>query len=125
MLAWYFNLFPRVRSKRQPEAVVLGPTGFRLMHADKLICEVAWTEINRIVAYKRDLLNTDLVCFDIERGTPENTRVIMVHEEVKGFELLDAEFSRRREGYRSDWREQVFSPAFAASAKTIYEAKSA
>jgi hypothetical protein len=96
-------------------------SGFRIAQPSQLPFEISWQEITHIVAYKKDLLTTDLVCFDIETGRADNLRTFTIHEEAEGFELLDAEFGRVLTGYNSMWRIKVIQPPFATNRTTIYE----
>ena len=96
-------------------------SGFRIAQPNQPPLEISWREITRIVAYKRDLLTTDLVCFDIETEQANNLRTFTIHEEAEGFDLLDAEFGRVLTGYNSIWRNKVILPPFAPNRTTIYE----
>lgn len=77
--------------------------------------QIAWPDICRIVAYKRDIMTTDLLCLAIEgAGT-----VLELHEEMPGYAEAEAALTSRF-ALGIEWKLRVMFPAFAPNAETIF-----
>jgi hypothetical protein len=81
---------------------------------------VAWERVCRVVAYKRDLFATDLVCLGIEDG---DGPVLELDEEMPGWEslLTDLPVFLRGALDRDRLLAAVVQPPFATSETTVYE----
>lgn len=91
--------------------------GFRFLRADEEIAKLQWSEIKEVTAFKRDLLTTDLVCFEVM-----TTKGLLYefNEDVPGFELWVSEMQRTLLGFDSSWRDRVISPPFAPNRTAIF-----
>lgn len=80
-----------------------------------------WKEVNGVVAYKRDLINVDLIRigFATANGTLE------IDEEMEGWNELVDTLPARLPGTRSraDWWDEVAHPAFAANPTVLFSAR--
>ena len=76
-----------------------------------------WSDVVEIVAYKRDLLTTDLVCVGFRlHGTDD---LIEIDEEMPGFDLTMAAVATRFQ-LPDKWWVDVAIPAFATNETTIW-----
>src|ERR1700687_5457122 len=76
------------------------PDEIRFMGSTGQVWRIAWTNICKIAAFKRDLLSTDLICWEIElkegfRRGWEEIKVIEIDEEMEGFQGVFEEAVRR------------------------------
>ena len=119
--AWWKRLvsilFPPARKSQRLE---IQGGGFSILENDKESINIRWEEIVEIVAFKRDLLTVDLVCFNFRAIRKGENIWILIHEEMKGFDVLTNELQRRLSEFDSDWRDKVIKPAFASSCTTLY-----
>lgn len=80
-----------------------------------------WTEVNGVVAYKRDLIIVDLICigFTTASGTLE------VDEEMEGWNALVDALPACLPGTRNraDWWDEVVNPAFAANPTVLFSTR--
>jgi hypothetical protein len=60
-------------------------SSFRIIHPKHGEFRINWDRIVRIVAMKRDLLTTDLICFQIFYEDNDVERVMETNEEMAGF----------------------------------------
>jgi hypothetical protein len=76
-----------------------------------------WDEINRIVAYKVDLLAVDSICLLIER---EKGKAFMINEEDEGwYQFILA--IQKRFSIDEGWLAKVAHPPFARNETILYE----
>ncbi len=82
---------------------------------------IDWKEVNSVVAYKRDLINVDLICIGFTTGSG----TLEVHEEMDGWNALVDTLPARLPGTRcrADWWDEVAHPAFAANATVLFSAR--
>ena len=75
---------------------------------------LAWSEVREVLAYKKDLLTTDLVC--LEFITFRDTAVV-IDEERPGFHELLRKLPNFLDGFppAEDWWRQVEQPPFATN----------
>jgi hypothetical protein len=106
-----------LRQPAEPAAPVLDFDVSGFTCAGESPWRAAWTEVERITAYKIDRLTVDEIRVDfvLQDGI---TRVIT--EECVGFEPLMLELARRFPTV-SGWRGRVVQPAFAPSVSVLYE----
>jgi hypothetical protein len=78
-------------------------------------------EITRVLAYKQDLLTSDLVCFMIDycRQSGDVWHVVL-HEDMPGFQAAERALSGLP-GFDSDWRGKVIKPAFAINETLLFQ----
>jgi len=80
--------------------------------------EVYWSEVVRLVAYKRDCFAIDLICL----GLVTDKRFVEVNEEMEGWEGLIDALPTYLPGTleKADWWEKVAFPAFATNWTTLF-----
>jgi hypothetical protein len=84
---------------------------------------IAWSDIVRVVAFKRDWLTVDCICLAFATADGTTTEV---NEEMEGWEALTDALPKYLPGSK-DWSEcfsQVAFPAFATNETVIFERKS-
>ena len=84
---------------------------------------IAWSDIIRVVAFKRDWLTVDCICLAIAMKDGTTTEV---NEEMEGWEALTDALSKHLPGSKA-WTEcfsQVAFPAFATNETVIFEKSS-
>jgi hypothetical protein len=83
--------------------------------------EFRWNELQRIIAFKRDLLTTDLICIAFEL----TDRAVEVDEKMEGYnstlEGMTAHFPR----LNHQWLSSVAFPPFATNLTTIWQGPTA
>ena len=80
--------------------------------------ELSWSEVNGIVAYKRDCFAVDLICMGFT--TPDGA--IEVNEEMDGWEALTDAIPTLLPGMtgKKEWWDKVAQPPFAANPTTLF-----
>jgi len=83
---------------------------------------IAWSDILRVVAFKRDWLTVDCICLAI--ATTDGT-TIEVNEEMEGWEALTESLPKHLPGSKlwSECFSQVAFPAFATNETVMFERK--
>ena len=78
-----------------------------------------WSEIRRVVAYKRDCLFTDQLCFSISDGNWETE----VNEHMEGWPDFIRQLPRKLERFPAepDWSRRIAQPPPAQRATILYE----
>ena len=85
----------------------------------ELIREVAWASVDQVVAFKRDILTTDLVCLRIQAQDTE----LELHEEMPGWPTALAALPSRLPGSKTaeTWLHAVVQPPFAANTRVVFD----
>lgn len=78
---------------------------------------IKWTDVERIQAYKADLLTTDEVCIDITF----NNKTIIVTEETKGWYQFIDKLKLSLPLTNDNWEAVVLDTPFEYNLTTIYE----
>jgi hypothetical protein len=80
---------------------------------------LTWNEIEKVVAYKRDLYTIDLICL----GFATAKQTIELNEEMHGWSQLVEKLPSLLPGTpeMSDWWERVAKPPFAPSIATLFK----
>jgi len=86
---------------------------------DEAASEFTWKDVERIDAYKLDLVTTDCLCLAFTTG--RNSSPVQVSEEWPGFEELLVTLQRNFPLMPPDWRTKVIHPAFARNETVLYE----
>jgi hypothetical protein len=80
--------------------------------------ELRWSEVSRVVAYKRDCYAIDLICiaFSTAAGAVE------VNEEMEGWDALTDALPMLLPGTpdKSQWWQKVAQPPFATNATALF-----
>lgn len=81
--------------------------------------EVPWRSIVRLLAFKRDLLTTDLICMAIEM---EEGRALEINEEMIGWQRTMDQLIERLPGATpwAEWWPKTAFPAFATNPTIVY-----
>jgi len=77
----------------------------------------AWTEVEEIHAFKRDLFATDLICL---RFILSGDRAVEINEEMAGYHDLQSLLQRKFPEMQVNWFADVAFPAFATSHRIIW-----
>ncbi len=78
---------------------------------------IKWTDIERVVVFKADLLTTDEVCMDITF----NGKTIVVTEEAKGWDIFINQLKSTLRLNNDNWESMVLQTPFEYNLMTIYE----
>jgi len=107
------------RKKEVPERIVLTDDGFELYSGDDLKYRVLWNEVDRIEAFKEDLITYDMVCMEFIVGAQD--MVYPLNDEVDGFWEMVKRVKEVLPTSRQDWEAAVVKPAFARNPTVIYQ----
>jgi hypothetical protein len=110
-----------LRRPSLPVRLVVDSTGVSILQENKPTERILWREIIQIQAYKKDLITEDLVCWDFTVDANQSGPTYTLHEEMVGFEELDAKLGKVIPAFDRKWREKVILPPFAQSRTTIYQ----
>lgn len=100
--------------KKSYTHLTFNPAG---VYFDNNLVFIPWTAIERIVAFKADLLTTDCILLEVTYGCQK----IIFSEEADGWlEFIDA-ITIFLPATKKDWHEKVMLPAFKTNSMTIYE----
>jgi hypothetical protein len=113
-------MMPRLPQIPDPKlgAFEVTTDGFRFFKNSNAIFEMRWQDIQRVVAYKRDLITTDLICLELESGAGQRT---LIHEEVIGFWEVVNEMEKRLGVFPENWRERIMKPPFQSNLLILHE----
>ena len=80
---------------------------------------VPWRQVQRVVAYKRDLITVDQICVDVET----EAGVLCLDEEMSHWKAAIRVLERRLPGFPAEemWWVEVVAPAFARNERVLYE----
>ena len=78
---------------------------------------IKWEDIERLQAYKADLLTADEICIDI---TYDN-KTITITEETKGWYQFIQKFKMKLPSINNNWETSVLEKPFEYNLTTIYE----
>lgn len=114
-----------VRAEKSSPKVSLNVNreGFSILQKGEPAIRVLWSEINQILAYKRDLVTEDLVCWDITVTKNERSQTYSLHEELDGFGLLVDCISHKLTSFDKIWRQKIITPPFAENLTILYQKK--
>ena len=103
-------------------SIHLTEIGFQLREDEKVLVQVQWHEICEAVAFKKDLVTTDLICVAC-RLTNESGEdpAAVVHEEMPGFAEWMTVLPTKLPGLKRDWYTKVMLPPFKASLQQIWK----
>jgi hypothetical protein len=81
--------------------------------------EMAWNEIEEVIAFKRDLITTDLICLELRSS---QGGAIVVHEEMNGWEEFCGALSRHLDGMPvyEKWWHSIAIPAFETNTTVLW-----
>ena len=102
-----------------PAWIAFTGDGFELRHDEALVGGVKWNEIHKILAFKRDMVTSDLVCLEFQLVGKDE--VFEVNDNVGGFWDLAKRVKKVFPDSDHEWEESVVKPVFARNANVIYE----
>lgn len=94
--------------------------GFEVACPQEPIQYCTFAEVGAVIGYKQDHFAYDVVCLEISRTGPVPRPVIIVSEEMHGFEDLVNRFERMLPGFDANWRAKVVPGPFQTNACTIF-----
>lgn len=113
-------MFLPISSQRALANLHLDPNGFRYEGWGGAV-DVGFDQIERVEAYKRDLITEDQVAMDIWLDrTASTSGPVTINEDMQGFDAV-VEGMERMRGFDPDWREKVMRPAFAKNRTVVYD----
>ncbi len=79
-----------------------------------------WQSLEKIKAYNRDLLTTDLVCLGLYTSESD---FLEINEEMIGFGNLVESLPKSLPGFpdQQEWWEKIVKPAFAANSTKLWQ----
>ncbi|MCL4787054.1 MAG: hypothetical protein KJ070_09725 [Verrucomicrobia bacterium] len=99
----------------------VGEMGFEIRRerAPEPSMRMAWNEIVKVTAYKRDRFNTDLICVFLSR---EGGTGVEVHEEMNGWVDFIFSLPRHLPGCKraESWVHDIASPAFEPKVTELF-----
>jgi len=99
--------------------LVADDAGFKIVTPKGAEAELSWKDIEKIHAFKRDLLTTDLICLAFEKSGTEEWYEI--NEEMSGYNDLLEALQNHLSGFALVWVLDTTLPAFATNHKVIWE----
>ena len=103
-----------------PETSVrLDDDGFAVMRGQEVLRPMLWSDVRKIVTYKRDLLACDQICVGLMGADEEDG--VEVSEDTRGFQTFAEEMRRRFPSIPEDWFGEVMVPAFEQKWKVLFE----
>jgi hypothetical protein len=121
---WFFSLrffrrrFDAIAGSKPAGELVADGTTVVLRQRERILWTLNWDEVDGIIAFKRDLYTTDLICLEMHSG--HSGLSYSVHEEMKGYESFLSHMEERFEIPRSSWWEKVAKPAFKEDRTVLY-----
>lgn len=108
-----------VQRERPAEWISLTHEGFELHRGGVSVGGVAWREVERITAFKRDLITVDSICLEFKLAGEKG--FFEVNDDVGGFWELVGLIKEIFPTSLQDWEEAVGKPVFAPNITVIYE----
>jgi hypothetical protein len=94
--------------------------GLSILKAHLSAVRVAWNDIQEILAYKKDLLTEDVICFDLKIVNHEMSLTYTLNEEMEGFSEAEKALENCLPYFDKTWRTKVVKPAFASNCVRIF-----
>jgi hypothetical protein len=87
----------RDRSKMGSRQIIRETRGFSVMTLGEPNWSLKWDEVTGIVAYKRDLMSIDQICFGFRIGDDEDN-LRCIDEDVDGFKDVEDDITAKTDG---------------------------
>lgn len=98
--------------------ITIQETGVEVRHPET-VTSVQWSDLIEVLAYKRDLLATDLICLVL---CASDGNVLEPHREMQGFVQLWRELETRFAGFKENFSQWILvSPAFDSEPTLIWK----
>lgn len=91
--------------------------GFNLLVEGKQI-DINWNEINKLTAYKLDLLTTDEICLFVQA---ENGKQFQITESTKGWFQFTKKVKEKFPNISENWEVEIANPAFERKETELYD----
>lgn len=98
--------------------IVVERDGFVLYEDARLVGNVAWADVDGIVAYKSDDITTDTVWLEFHLAA--TGQHFAISEEAEGFWRVAEMVKQVFPDSLQEWRARVILPAFAANLTQVY-----
>ena len=92
--------------------------GFQFADANRNITYLKWSDVHELVAFKRDIFTTDLICLGIRFGKDQ---WIEIDEEMTGFKIFIDAMSIHFNLREPAWWSKVAFPAFKTNTTTLWK----
>jgi len=99
--------------------IVVHDNSFDVIKHGETQASVPYDSVTLIFAHKRDLITTDLICFDIILS---NGDMVEVNEEMIGFDEFLTAVERRFSAFDRQWADKVVDPPFVANRTCVLAA---
>ncbi len=101
--------------------VTLTDDGFSV-RADGKDAAVNWADVQQIVAFKRDLFSSDLIClaFALRAGCQSGAAFVELDESMEGFQELFGPLERVF-GVSPTWYNDIMVPVFETKMTVLFE----
>jgi hypothetical protein len=123
-LNWINSLGKPQSSREVSGRISISTDGFSVSSNESFCWSLKWDEITRVVAFKRDLFNTDLICFGFQHFDRQDA-VWCIHEEMLGFKEFVVDLERATDGAWPDRFQNIAHPAFEQCWTELWKAESA
>jgi len=115
-------MLEKLRRRRRRWSIEVTERGFLLVgdNPREVLREVDWSEIQNVIAYKKDAVSVDMICFAIATG---DGSAVEIHEEMIGWDTLVETLPKNLLGFPNgeQWFAAVAFPAFATNVTTLYQ----
>ena len=92
---------------------------FRLTTDGELVYDVAWADVQKVVAYKVDLFTVDEIRMELTT-VETDPGVWVINEEIPGFWDVAEELKRQLPDSHQSWEHEVIQPPFETCFTTIF-----
>ena len=90
--------------------------GFELF-VDEKLTKINWDEINKLTAYKIDLITIDEISLFVEA---ENGKQFEINESLKGWNRFNQKLVEKFPSINKTWQEEIVYPAFERKETVLY-----
>jgi|GEM_PF-3504000 len=109
---------PHVLEKAERGTLTPDEIALQIKGQEEEVVTFAWTDVEEIHAFKRDLFTVDLICIEFLLG--EN-QAVEIHEGMVGYHDLQPWLQKKFPEIDSNWFADVAFPAFATNYKVIWK----
>jgi len=110
------SLWNRLRNKQPDPSLLIDDLGFSMLRQDTVTERVHWSDVLRILAFKRDLLVVDSICLAFQLA---DETTVEVNEEIEGFLALVSALELRF-GIGRGWLWDIALPPFAENLRELW-----
>ena len=103
------------KTKNIKGTIELNSNGFKVTHNNG-VSLVEWNLIDKIIAYKVDLITIDEICFEIEYSD----KSLLITEECAGWRIFLEELLQNFPAIDKEWEEKIVKPPFERNETELY-----